>query len=75
MINQRKDKKYLKKKKRDIHEKNVSYFIKAERIFCEVTNLYPDSYSKIECYSQGDMLSKKEISEKIWQKIRRILKV
>ncbi len=75
LINQRKDKKYLKKKKRDIHEKNVSYLIKAERIFCEVADLYPDSYFKIECYSQGEMLSKKEISEKIWQKISRILKV
>jgi len=74
LISHKKKREYLGNKKRDIHEKDILHLKKAEKIFCEVVELYPQDFKSIECVRQGKMLSKDEIEEKIWKSIQHILK-
>ncbi len=74
LIDYKKKREYLGNKKRDIHERDILHLKKAEKIFCEVVDLYPRDFKTIECTRQGKMLSKDEIEKKTWKLIQRILK-
>jgi len=65
---------YLGKKTRDIHEQDIKHLKQAEKIFCEVRKLYHKDFFKIECVKGKKLLSRQEISDKIWKAVEKVLK-
>jgi dTMP kinase len=63
---------YLKKKK-DVHEADVNFLINsrksAEKLIREIPN-----FIKIECAKGGEILSREQIHEMIYEKIKKVLK-
>lgn len=59
---------YLNGKKRDIHEDNIDHLKKAEQAYLDIAQTFPD-FTLIECTEHGNLLSKEEIHEKLWQLI------
>lgn len=64
----KKDKrKYLKGKKRDIHERNIDYLKSTEKVYLQLARLFRKRILLINCLDKNNkLLSKKEIAEKIW---------
>lgn len=62
-----------KKKKRDIHEKDLHHLKNAEKAYLHAAKLFPQEYSTIECVKKGEMLSPSIIHEKIWTKVQKFL--
>jgi dTMP kinase len=62
---------YLKKKK-DVHEADVNFLINsrksAEKLIREIPN-----FIKIECAKSGEILSREQIHEMIYEKIKKVL--
>jgi len=63
--------KYLRGKKRDIHEGDISYLKQAEKIYLEVIKLFPKDYLLVECVRDNKLLSMEEIAECVWQNFKR----
>ena len=64
--------KYLRGKKRDIHEGDISYLKQAEKIYLEVIKLFPKDYLLVECVPRGKLLAREEIAEQIWQIFKKL---
>ncbi len=73
LIKKRKKKEYLKNKKRDIHEKDLSHLKQAEKIYLEVAKIFRNDFKTIECVERGRLLSIQEISGKVWVIVREFL--
>lgn len=65
---------YLGSKKRDIHEQDINHLKIAEKVYLEIVKLFPKDFKTIECAFKGKLLSIDEISEKVWEKVKRFLK-
>ena len=65
---------YLGCKKRDIHEQDILHLKQAERVFLEIVKLFPKEFVTVECVSQEKLLSIEQISEKVWQVVKKFLK-
>ena len=63
-------KKYLKGKKRDIHEDDLNHLRDAEKAYLEINKRYPE-FKIIECVKNNEILPPKIIHEKIWQAIKK----
>lgn len=74
LVGEKKKREYLGNKKRDIHERDINYLKKAEKIFCEVVDLFPKRFKKVECVKKGKILSMDEIEEKVWQIVKKRLR-
>lgn len=69
-----KKKLYLGRKKRDIHEKDISHLIGAEQSYLHAAKEFPKDFKVIECFKNRELLSPKIIHQKIWKIIKKILK-
>jgi len=69
-----KKKLYLGRKKRDIHEKDLSHLINAEDSYLQAAKEFPKDFKLIECFKGGKLLSPKTIHQKVWKITERILK-
>ena len=72
LMAQREDKEYLKGKKQDIHEADIEHLIKASQAFLYVAKKY--DWAVIDCAPDGILLSIEEIHEKVWEKVKEIVK-
>jgi len=59
-------------KKTDIHEDNLEHLKKAERIYLEIANSFPD-FKLINCTKNNEILNREEISLLIWPVIKKII--
>lgn len=59
-------------KKNDIHENNLDHLKKAERIYLEISNSFPD-FRLISCTKNKKILSREEISLLVWPVVKKIL--
>ncbi|MBL8030531.1 MAG: hypothetical protein JNN11_04770 [Candidatus Doudnabacteria bacterium] len=62
---------YAGGKKRDLHEADLQHLKNAEKVFLEITELFPNT-KLIECVEEGLLLSPQSVHNKVWQLVRRI---
>ncbi len=63
--------KYVGGKKRDIHEEDLEHLKNAEKVFREISKLFPNT-KLVECVAGGKLLTPNEIHNKVWDLVRRI---
>ncbi len=59
-------------KKHDIHEDNLEHLKKAERIYLEIANSFPD-FKLISCTRNNEILSREDISTLVWPSVKKII--
>ncbi len=64
---------YISGKKRDMHEKDLKHLRLAEKVFLEIAESFPD-FALIECVDRKKIMSREEISNLIWNKVKTFLK-
>lgn len=62
-----------KTKKTDIHEENLQHLQNAEKAYLHAVALFPKDFTVIECMKGNTLLSRKEIHEKIWKEVKKLL--
>lgn len=60
-------------KKEDIHEEDIEHLINAERAYLDAVDTFPEDFTIIECLSEGKLLSRKAIHDKIWKEVEKLL--
>ncbi|MFZ4632267.1 MAG: dUTP diphosphatase [Patescibacteria group bacterium] len=58
--------------KADIHENNLDHLKKAERVYVEIADSYPE-FQLISCTKNNEILSRDEISLLVWIMVKRII--
>lgn len=58
-------------RKRDLHEADIEHLRRAEQVYLEIAELYPNT-RLVECVVDGRLLSPIEIHAKVWELVRRI---
>ncbi len=71
LVGKQDDRGYLKNKKRDLHTKGISHLICAEKIYLEITKLFPKDFVMIECVPGKKLLTIDEIAEKVWKIVKK----
>lgn len=56
----------------DIHEDNIEHLKKAERIYLEIANSFPD-FKLISCTRNNEILTRDEISQLVWPSIKKLI--
>jgi len=59
------------KKKKDIHEADIKHLKHAEAVYLEAAKLFPKT-QLVKCVKDAKLLSVQEISNKVWELVRRI---
>lgn len=72
LINEREDKEYIENKQRDIHEEDLNHLKAAERTYLEIVEQFSD-FTKLECTKNNEMMSREDIANLIWEKVRKII--
>jgi dTMP kinase len=72
LVDQKKKREYTKGKKRDIHEADIKHLKQAFDAYHYVAK--KDKWIVIDCAPKGELLSREEIHEKIWNKIHNLIK-
>lgn len=58
-------------RKRDIHEQDKDHLKRAEAVYLEIAELFPNT-RLVECVENGRLLSPTEVHAKVWELVRRI---
>jgi len=72
MINLNKKRGNIKRGKRDMHENDLEHLRDAEKVYLEIARTFP-GFSLIECMGGGKIMSKKDISDLVWDKLKKRL--
>ncbi len=64
-------KEYMNGKKTDLHEEDLNHLKNAEKVFIEISNLFPNT-KLVECLDGERLLSPQEVHNKVWEMVRRI---
>jgi len=65
---------YIGGVKKDIHEADLNHLKAAEKTYIEMVKIFPKDFSIIECVKKNRLLSIKEIHEKVWDIVKKVLK-
>jgi len=65
------DRKYVNGKKRDLHEADLNHLKNAEKVYMEISKLFPNT-KLVECTEKGRLLSPEDVHNKVWELVRRI---
>lgn len=60
---------YLGKKKRDMLESDFKHLLRSQKVYKELTRLYPEKYKFIDCVKNNAIMSIQDISYVIWKSI------
>jgi dTMP kinase len=63
---------YVGGKKRDIHEKDLNHLKRAELVFKEIAELFPNT-KLIDCVQGGKLLSIEDVHNKVWNWVHRLV--
>lgn len=58
-------------RKTDIHEQDPDHLKRAEAVYLEIAELFPNT-RLVECFENGRLLTPKEVHAKVWELVRRI---
>lgn len=72
LVGQKSKREYTKGKKRDIHEADIEHLKRAFDTYHYVAK--KDRWIVVDCAPKGQLLSRESIHEKIWEKVKEILK-
>lgn len=72
LIKHRAPKQYLEGKTMDIHEASLDHLQKTEAVYLEIAQKFPD-FKKIECASNGVIMSVNDIHHRVWQTVESFL--
>lgn len=73
LIAKKDERKYLKGKKRDIHEKDLNHLEKSGKVYLEIAKLFPKDFVLVRCVKKNQLLSINEIHEKIWKVLSNLI--
>ncbi len=73
-VDQKTERKYLSGKKRDIHESDLNYLIRTEKVYEQLSVLYPKEFTVVECIENGNLLSLDQVHDKVWDIIEKTIK-
>lgn len=73
LVDQKSQREYLGNKKRDIHEDDLNHLQNAEKVYIQICELFPDTFTKIECMDGDRLMSVAEVSDLIWQNVEPLL--
>ncbi len=59
--------------KKDIHEADLDYLQKTEKVYLEIAELFPRDFTVVECVEEGKLLSIEATHEKVWAIARKTL--
>ena len=60
------------KKKRDLHEDDIKHLHDAEKVYLEIAKSF-SGFKLIECVKAGKIMTRKEINDLIWRKIKNVI--
>ncbi len=63
---------YAGGKKRDLHEKDLHHLERAEMVFLQIAELFPNT-KLVECFEEGKLLTPEQVHGKIWNYVRRLV--
>ncbi|MBI4033993.1 MAG: hypothetical protein HY378_00385 [Candidatus Brennerbacteria bacterium] len=66
--------KYLGGKRRDLHEKNLKYLNKTQKVYLDLVRIFPKQFRLINCMEKERLLSIGEVHDKVWREVRRFVK-
>lgn len=61
-----------KHKKRDLHEADLNHLERAEKVFIQITELFPNT-KLVECVEEGKLLPPEAVHNKVWNYVRRLV--
>lgn len=70
LVDSKNKRNYIKKGTRDIHENDLKHLRSAEKVYLEITKIFP-GFCLIECTENGAIMSKEKISDLIWNKLKK----
>lgn len=74
LVNKKEKRGYIRgNKKKDLHEKDLKHLRDAEKVYLEIAKNF-SGFSLIECTEKGKIMSKDEIADLVWEKIKKIIK-
>ena len=73
LVDQKSQREYLGTKKRDIHEDDLNHLQNAEKVYVQICELFPETFTKIECMDGNRLMSIDEVSDLIWQNVEPLL--
>lgn len=68
-----KEKRSYTEKKRDIHEADLGHLTRAVEVYQQLTEVFPQSFSAIDCSKNGELMSIPTINNLIWERIEPML--
>lgn len=71
LVDKKKKRRYLNGKKRDIHEDDLQHLKSAEKSYLEIAKKF--GYLIIKCVKNQKLMTPKQISELIWEKVNTII--
>ncbi len=72
LVARTKKRRYIKKGKKDIHESDLRHLRDAEKTYIEIAKIF-SGFSLIECMKNGRIMTRREISDLIWNKLKKHL--
>lgn len=73
LVDSKEARSYIKGKKRDLHEKDLKHLRNAEKVYLEIARSF-SGFSLIECDRDGKIMSREEIGDLVWKKVKRMIK-
>jgi len=66
LVDKKMERQYLSGKKRDLHEADIHHLKRTEETYTQLSKLFPEDFTVVECVENGKLLSIDEVHEKVW---------
>lgn len=73
LVDKKGNRDYVGGKKRDLHEKDLKHLRDAEKVYLEIARTFP-GFVLVKCTGDGQIMTREDISNLIWGKVKQILK-
>lgn len=72
LVDKKGNREYIGGDKRDIHEDDLEHLRDAEKVYLEIAESFPDCML-VKCTKDGDIMTKVDISELVWNVVKKVL--
>jgi len=73
LVDQKGSRAYVGGQKRDLHEKDIAHLKRAEQVYLEMTKIFPENFTLINCMDKDKLMSIDEIHTKIVDVVKKLL--
>ncbi len=74
LIAKKGERRYLEGASRDIHEKDIDHLRRAEMIYLQMVQMFPEEFTLIECVENNKLCSQADIQELLSHKVSQLLR-